>query len=98
MIYLQHRLLPEDQVKAIREWIRTPACQAFTNYLAACAAVQTAKAGNKLVDGDESDEIEAKRFADEARKYLGAHEIMLQLIDPTFKFEVANLLPKPLST
>lgn len=98
MLHLQNQLLPEDQVKQIREWLQNPAAQIFANWLSNQCAGHAAEAGNKMVDGSDSDEVDAKGEALIARQYLNAFNIMKNVLQKDFKFQVVTFKEKPLST
>lgn len=96
-IHLSPLPLPEDQVKKVREWLANPAFFIFTGWLATKAAMHAADAGNLMVEATDVSKLEAEKSAAEARKYLGAHEIMSQFFNRNFVPEHAQLLPKPMT-
>ncbi len=98
MIHVNNQLLPEDQVKAIRLWLQEPAARYFIEWLSNQSAGYAAEAGNKLVEGGDSDLEDAKNLAANARKYLAAFVIMRDAMPNHFLFQVANMRAKPLST
>ncbi len=97
VIHLRSELLPEEQSKAVKNWLRQPECRIFTSWLASQAAALTAEAGNKLMDGEPSDIEDAKNIATKGRRYLGAFEIMEEVIPNDFSFQVTVFKPKPLT-
>jgi hypothetical protein len=97
MIHLEYLPLPEAQAKAVREWLANPAFATFVGWLSNQAAKHTAEAGNLLVEGREDNELEAKRVADEARKFKAAWEIMVQFTDRSFQPDHVRLIPKPVN-
>lgn len=96
MIILNQRLLPEPQVKQIREWLREPAARVFIDWIASCAAEKAADAGNSLVSAEPGDDADAKNSAEDARRFLAVHEIMTKVILDEIKMQTVELKPRPL--
>lgn len=98
MLNLQSKPLPESQVKAIKEWLREPPARAFVDWLAHRAAAFTAEAGNALVESDLAAAVEANNAAEEARKFVAVHEIMVRVMTATDNpFSMVEIKPKPLT-
>jgi hypothetical protein len=97
MIHSNPHPLAEDQARRISEWLRQPGFRDFVAWLADRAAFYTAEAGKSMVEGGDSDKIEAETAAAKARTFRDAHAIMVGTMDPEFKFEAATLTPKPLT-
>lgn len=94
-IQFNPKLLSDPKAKGIGEWLRDPRARDYLEFLAFKAAEATAKAGNSSVEGSETELINAKDHATEARNLGNVINTLQTHASFDYKFEIAELKSTP---
>lgn len=95
VIHIDAKPLNTSDSNKIRKWLNDPAYFLFQSHLHAAAAIKAADAANSMIAGSESDLIDARNSAEDARTLKLLSDKLSEMRDESKPFTTVELQPQP---
>jgi hypothetical protein len=92
-ITLKEAVLPDTEIREVRQWLRQPAFHIVLKYLAAKRAEHAANVANLTMTDDEVSTVSARDQAIMCRRYDNTIDILIDLSVVDYEFHYSDLKP-----